>query len=69
MFRIRMALAYHDSEEVRAYLEFTRCWQDMLSSAVKYLLVAGLHNVNARNTRTVQRKDVLDWLNLDFVKP
>jgi len=34
MFRIRMALAYHDSEEVRAYLEFTKGWRDMLSSAV-----------------------------------
>ncbi len=53
MFRIRMALAYHDSEEVRAYLESTKGWQDMLSSAVKYLRVAGLHNVNARNTRTI----------------
>ena len=35
MFRIRIVLAYHDSEEMRAYLESTKGWQDMLSSAVK----------------------------------
>ena len=45
MFRNRMAQAYHDSEVVRAYLESTKGWQDVLSSAVTYLRVAGLHNV------------------------
>ena len=45
MFRIRMALAYHDSEDVLAYLESTNGWQDMLSATVKYLHVAGLNNV------------------------
>ena len=57
MFRIRMALAYHDSDEVRAYLESTKGWQDMLSSVVKYLHVRALHNVNARNTRTLPWED------------
>jgi len=68
MFRIRMALTNHDSEEVRAYLESTKGWQDMLSSVVKYLRVAGLHNVNAGNTRTLPWEAVQDWLNQDFVK-
>ena len=67
MFRIRMALAYHDSEEVRAYLESTKGLQGMLSEAAKYLRVAGLHNVNARNTRTLTWEDVRDWLNHDLV--
>ena len=62
------ALAYHDSEEVRAYIESTTGWQDMISSAVKYLRVACPHNVNARNTITLHLDDVLDWLNQAFVK-
>jgi len=40
----------------------------MLSSAVNYLRGAGLHHVNARNTRTLPWDDVRDWLNQDFVK-
>ena len=55
-----MALPYHDSEEVHAYVESTKGWKDMLSSAVKYLRVTGLHNVNAINTRTLQYEDVRD---------
>ena len=51
-----------------AYLESTKGWQYMLSSAMKYGRVAGLHNFNARNTMTIHCDDVLDWLNQDFVK-
>ena len=68
MFRIRMAIAYHNSAEVRAYIESTKGWQYMLYSAVKYLRVAGIHNVNARNTRTLHLSDVRDWLKQDFLK-
>ena len=65
MFRIRMALTCRDSEEVRAYLEATNGWQAMLSSAVKYLRVAGLHSVNARTTRIIPLENVRYWLNQD----
>jgi len=68
MMRIRMALVYHDSEEVRAYFESTMGWPYMLSSAVKYLRVGGLRNVSSQNTTTLPKEDVLDWLSQDFVK-
>ena len=60
MFRIRMALTNHDSEEVRAYLESTKGLQDMLSSVVKYPRVEYLHNVNACNASTHPWEDVRD---------
>ena len=53
---------------MRAYLESTKGWQDMLSSAVKYLRVAGIHNVNARKTKNHPSDDVRDCLNQDFAK-
>ena len=61
-------MAYRNSEEVRGYLESTNGWQYILSSAVNYLSIRGLRNVNARNTRSMSREDVLDWLHKDFIQ-
>ena len=66
--RIRMALAYQDSEEVRAYLESEKGWEDMLHSAVRFLRVGGLSNFNLRNTKTIPWEVVREWLEQDFVK-
>ena len=66
--RIRMAISYQDSEEVRAYIESEKGWEDMLHSAVRFLRVGGLRNLNLRNTKTIHWKVVREWLEQDFVK-
>ena len=63
-----MALAYQDSEEVRAYLESEKGWEDMLHSAVRFIRVGGLRNFNLRNTKTIPWEVVREWLEQDFVK-
>ena len=66
--RIRMAMAYQDSDEVRAYLESAQVWDDMLHSAVRFLRVGGLRNFNMRNSKTIHLEVVREWFEQNFFK-
>ena len=50
-------MSYHNSEEVRAYIESNEGFEDVLSAVVLYL----------RNTKTLTWEDAHSWPEQDFV--